>query len=76
MASMAALRELWSSVTSLITWMREPKAMTSAFWPARRPSTADFAWFLAWERRVPARMLKELSMASTVTSLARLPPST
>ena len=35
----------------------------------RRP--ADLAARLAWSRRLPARMLSELSMASTVTSPER-----
>ena len=68
MESMPALSGLWSSVTSLITCTREPKANTSARCPGRKPPTTDFAACLASVSRPPARMLSELSMASTVTS--------
>ena len=76
MESTAAFRELWSSVTSLITCTRDPKASTWARCPTRNPPITDLAADLACDSRVPARMLRELSIASTVTSPERLEAST
>ena len=76
MESTAAFRELRSSVTSLITCTRDPKASTWARCPTRNPPIADLAADLACESRVPARMLRELSTAITVTSPERLEAST
>jgi hypothetical protein len=44
--------------------------------PTRSPPIADLAADLACESRLPARMLSELSTASTVTSPVRLEAST
>ena len=71
MASIAAFRLEWSSVSSLIIWTRCPNASTWARSPARNPPTRDRASRFAWSRRLPARMLSELSMATTVMAPER-----
>ena len=71
MESTAAFSEVWSSVTSLITCTREPKASTWARCPTRSPPITDFAAALACDSRLPARMLSELSIATTTSSCRR-----
>ena len=73
MASTAASRGEWSSVTSLITCTREPNASVWPRFPGPSAPMSDLASCLARASRSPARMLSELSTANMVISPVRCP---